>query len=87
MSREERRMRRPQRFFFYERPHCRGLSLFCEGYLAYLAGVDYERSEGANDMHLLFGTSCCLAELAAALPGEVYAQRPLRLVPDRRPFI
>ena len=38
-------------------------------------------------MHLLIGTSCCLAELAAALPGEVYAQRPLRLVPDRRPFI
>ena len=63
------------------------LSEFCEGYLAYLAGVDYERSEGANDMHLLFGTSCCLAELAAALPGEVYAQRPLRLVLDRRPFI
>lgn len=40
-----------------------------------------------EDVHLLFGTLCALAELQMALPGVIRTQRPLHLVLDRRPFI
>ena len=43
--------------------------------------------DGLNDLHALFGAVCCLAELQAALPGEITSEKPLKLVLDRRPFI
>jgi len=63
------------------------LSFFAEHYIEYLKSVDYETNEGANDLHLLFGTLCCLSELQLALPGKIISSKPLRLVLDRRPFI
>lgn len=63
------------------------LADFAEQFTAYLRSVDFETSDGANDMHLLFGATCCLAELQAALPGKLLSDKPLRLVLDRRPFI
>lgn len=63
------------------------LAEFSDAYLSYLRGVDYETDEGANDLHLLFGACCCLAELQAALPDRLPSAVPLRLVLDRRPFI
>lgn len=60
---------------------------FAEKYLAYLFSVDWPKDPGANDVHLLFGVCCCLAELQQALPGLLRSAKPLRLVLDRRPFI
>lgn len=60
---------------------------FAKSYVAYLENVDWEYDGEANDIHLLFGTICCLAELQLALPGKIHSSRPLRLVLDRRPFI
>lgn len=60
---------------------------FAEDYIEYLNNVDWKKDDGANDLHLLFGVICCLAELQRALPGKVYSAEPLRLVLDRRPFI
>ena len=60
---------------------------FAEGYFDYLEGLDFETHDGLNDLHMLFGAVCCMAELQAALPGEIESTRPLRLVLDRRPFI
>ena len=60
---------------------------FAEKYIAYLESVDWERDESANDLHLLFGALCCIAELQLALPGIIQSTVPLRLVLDRRPFI
>lgn len=53
----------------------------------YLEGIDEETDDGFNDLHLLFGTLCAIAELQAALPGEIMTEKPLKLVLDRRPFI
>jgi hypothetical protein len=50
-------------------------------------GIDYENDEEFNDLHMLFGAVCCLAELQMALPGKILTSKPLRLVLDRRPFI
>jgi hypothetical protein len=63
------------------------LSDFAENFIEYLNGVDWENNPGCNDLHLLFGTVCCLAELQQALPGKLHSSVPLRLVLDRRPFI
>ena len=60
---------------------------FAEGYIDYLESLDFDTHEGLNDLHCLFGMICCVAELQAALPGEIISTRPLRLVLDRRPFI
>lgn len=60
---------------------------FTAGYLEYLYGVDWAKDPGANDLHLLFGMLCCLAELQQAVPGLFRSEKPLRLVLDRRPFI
>ncbi|MBQ8525251.1 MAG: hypothetical protein IJ460_00810 [Clostridia bacterium] len=40
-----------------------------------------------DDLHLLFGVVCALAELQIALPGEIKSTIPLKNVLDRRPFI
>jgi hypothetical protein len=53
----------------------------------FLLALDPATDEGLNDLHLLFGTLCALAELQQALPGLVRTDRPLKLVLDRRPFI
>ena len=49
--------------------------------------LDPRTDDALNDLHLLFGTLCALAELQQARPGFVRTDRPLKLVLDRRPFI
>lgn len=60
---------------------------FAEGYIGYIESLDPKTHDGFNDLHTLFGSVCALAELQAALPGEIRSERPLKLVLDRRPFI
>lgn len=60
---------------------------FAESYIAYLSQIDYENDDSWNDLHMLFGATCALAELQLALPGEIKTDYPLKLVLDRRPFI
>jgi hypothetical protein len=52
-----------------------------------MMSIDYEKDDAFNDLHMLFGASCALAELQSALPGKIITEKPLRLVLDRRPFI
>ena len=63
------------------------LEKYAEKYVDFMNGIDYENDEGFNDLHMLFGAVCCLAELQMALPGKILTSKPLRLVLDRRPFI
>lgn len=60
---------------------------FAGKFIPYLLGLNYETSDSWNDLHLLFGSVCALAELQNALPGEIESDYPLKLVLDRRPFI
>jgi len=60
---------------------------FAVRYINNLLHLDYETNEGFNDLHALFGTVCCLAELQQALPGKLLTKKPMKLVLDRRPFI
>ncbi len=60
---------------------------FAGTYIPYLAGLDHASHDRWNDLHLLFGAVCALAELQNALPGEIESDYPLKLVLDRRPFI
>ena len=60
---------------------------FAYKYIANLEAMDDDTHEGLNDLHCLFGAMCAVAELQAALPGEIVSTKPLRLVLDRRPFI
>ena len=60
---------------------------FADIYVDYLNSLDYEKDEGFNDLHMLFGTMCALAELQSAFPGRFLTDKPLKLVLDRRPFI
>lgn len=60
---------------------------FAEFYINNLSNTDFEHDERWNDLHMLFGATCALAELQAALPGEIITDYPLKLVLDRRPFI
>ncbi|MFH1378421.1 MAG: hypothetical protein ABIH86_06690 [Planctomycetota bacterium] len=60
---------------------------FADRYLDFLFALQPETDEGLNDLHRLFGCICALAELQAALPGELLTARPLHLPLDRRPFI
>jgi hypothetical protein len=53
----------------------------------FVHALDPRTDDALNDLHLLFGTLCALAELQQALPGLVRTDRPLKLVLDRRPFI
>ncbi len=52
-----------------------------------LQGIEARTDGPADCLHSLLGVACALAELQAALPGELVTDRPLRLVLDRRPFI
>ena len=63
------------------------LKEFAEGYIAYLDSLDGETDDDFNDLHLLFGAVCAVAELQSALPGLLETTVPLKLVLDRRPFI
>ena len=63
------------------------LRRFAKDFVNYLNTLDFETDDGVNDLHMLFGTVCCLAELEAALPGEIVSTKPMRLVLNRRPFI
>jgi hypothetical protein len=63
------------------------LRVFAADYLAWLDALDPATDPGLDDLHGLFGALCAVAELQAALPGEIVTERPLRLVLDRRPFI
>ena len=74
---------RPQRFAEAKE----ALDEFARSYTGYLLSLDPETVEGLNDLHMLFGALCALAELQAALPGRLTARTPLKLVLDRRPFI
>ena len=60
---------------------------FADIYIKNLENTDYEKDEHWNDLHMLFGASCALAELQLALPGEIETDYPLKTVLDRRPFI
>ena len=60
---------------------------FARTYCKNLMSLDFARDESFNDLHLLFGACCTLAQLQAALPGKILTEKPLRLVLDRRPFI
>ena len=60
---------------------------FGHEFLDYLYTLDFEKDDGVNDLHMLFGAVCALAELQAAVPGEFETTVPLKLVLDRRPFI
>lgn len=60
---------------------------FARIYIDYLNSIDKTTHERWNDLHLLFGSTCALAELQMALPGEIDTDYPLKLVLDRRPFI
>ncbi len=55
--------------------------------IPWLETLDPETDEGLNDLHMLFGTVCALAELQLALPGKIETAVPLKSVLDRRPFI
>ena len=63
------------------------LTDFACRYITYLKDVDIKTDDHFNDLHALFGTVCCLAELQQALPGIIRSPKPLKLVLDRRPFI
>ena len=63
------------------------LECYCELFLDLMYSLDYENDDSFNDLHKLFGSVCCLAELQSALPGKIRTSKPLRLVLDRRPFI
>lgn len=63
------------------------LAEFAEGYIAWLTETDWDTCPAADDLHLLFGVVCCLAELQKAIPDRVRSSLPLRLTLDRRPFI
>jgi len=63
------------------------LTDFARSYIPWLESLDPQKDEGLNDLHMLFGAVCAVAELQRALPGEIVSQVPWKLVLDRRPFI
>lgn len=63
------------------------LESFAASYIPYLQGLDKKTDDGWNDLHQLFGATCCLAELQQSVPGLLKTEKPLTLVLDRRPFI
>ncbi len=64
------------------------LEKYAEDFLDMLLNrTDYQNDIYFNDLHALFGSICCLAELQSALPGKIISSKPLKLVLDRRPFI
>lgn len=70
---------------FYE---CKDvLERFADKFIDMMEQFDYHNDTRVDDLHAMFGTLCCLAELQSALPGKILSSKPLRLVLDRRPFI
>lgn len=63
------------------------LKNFEKEYLKYLLELDYETSDELNDLHMLCGILCTIAELQTALPGTIKTEKPLRSVMDGYPFI
>jgi hypothetical protein len=63
------------------------LEEMCGIYVPMLLSRDPETDNHLNDLHVLFGAVCALAELQRALPGRLRSTKPLQLVLDRRPFI
>ena len=59
---------------------------FAGRYIANMEALD-EKDETLNDLHMLFGGVCGLAELQQTLRGKLTSDVPLKLVLDRRPFI
>ena len=79
---------RPLRQCGHRHGECmQALREFSDGYLSYLDSLDLSRDPTVDDLHQLFGTVCCLAELQLALPGSIRSEQPLKQVLDRRPFI
>lgn len=70
---------------FYEAKEC--LEEFAVSFVSYLGNEDWDANHDLNDLHMLFGSVCALAELQRALRGKLYSKIPLKLVLDRRPFI
>lgn len=60
---------------------------FSKTFVDFLMSADDATDDDFNDLHMLFGSVCALAELQVALPGELESTVPLKLVLDRRPFI
>ena len=60
---------------------------FGDRYIPYLDSLPEDKDDEFNDLHMLFGAVCALAELQQALPGRYRTTVPLKLVLDRRPFI
>lgn len=64
------------------------LARFAEDtFLPFLAETVFSSRRDGDDMHMVFGVLCCLAELQSALPGMLPSSHPLHIVLDRRPFI
>ena len=63
------------------------LTEFADKYIDYLMSLDPDSHDRMNDLHLLFGSLCCIAELQQFLKGQIISDIPLKLVLDRRPFI
>jgi hypothetical protein len=63
------------------------LNEFSAVYLPCLLGINFENDPAFDDLHALFGSICCIAELQQVLPGTVLTEIPMRLVLNRRPFI
>ena len=60
---------------------------FAQDFIAYLDSLDPDTDDTFNDLHMLFGAVCALAELQLALPGRIETTVPLKIVLDHRPFI
>jgi len=81
-------LNRASRQTSYRFDECKNiLNDFAEEYVGFLNNLNIKEDDRFNDLHLLFGATCCLAELQQALPGEIRTRKPLKLVLDRRPFI
>ena len=65
----------------------RALKTVATDYITFLYDLDEKTHERFNDLHMLFGCTCAIAEFQQALPGFIKSRKPLRLVLDRRPFI
>lgn len=65
----------------------RAMKQFTQKYIDFMMNLNLATDPLADDIHMLFGAVCCLAELQSALPGMIRTDIPLKLVLDRRPFI
>ncbi|MBE6612789.1 MAG: hypothetical protein E7632_09890 [Ruminococcaceae bacterium] len=63
------------------------LEAFAAEYAQFWMNADFETDKNLNDLHMLFGAVCALAELQRDLRGRILTEKPLKLVLDRRPFI